>query len=115
MATPFPVVSIMYFLVSSPPKTFCAVSPAFSATSVKFAMGTGVGTAALGCCADRGISIACHPAQTKAHVRMVRKTEEVENPMSPDLMLGVALAGGQASAAHGRDSELLLDLCLYHA
>src|SRR5215469_9124383 len=39
MATPLPVVSMMYFLVSIPPKMFCAVSPAFSASSVKFAIG----------------------------------------------------------------------------
>src|SRR5712692_2850039 len=38
MATPVPVVSMMYFLVSTPPNTFTAVSPAFWAISVKFAM-----------------------------------------------------------------------------
>src|SRR6266487_4473062 len=41
MATPVPVVSTMYFLVSIPPKTFIIVSPAFSAISVKSAMGEG--------------------------------------------------------------------------
>jgi len=39
MATPVPVVSMMYFLVSRPPKTLVAVSPAFSAMSVKCASG----------------------------------------------------------------------------
>jgi len=38
MATPVPVVSMMYFLVSTPPNMFTAVSPAFSAMSMKFAM-----------------------------------------------------------------------------
>src|SRR6266851_1255443 len=38
MATPVPVVSIMYFLVSLPPKMFSIVSPAFSAMSVKSAI-----------------------------------------------------------------------------
>src|SRR6266481_1534806 len=38
MATPVPVVSMMYFFVSTPPKTFTAVSPAFSAISMKFAI-----------------------------------------------------------------------------
>src|ERR1700692_2786776 len=37
MATPVPVVSIIYFFVSTPPNTFTAVSPAFSAISLKFA------------------------------------------------------------------------------
>src|SRR6266481_5098662 len=35
MATPVPVVSMMYFLVSTPPNSFTAVSPAFSAMSMK--------------------------------------------------------------------------------
>src|SRR6266852_5590387 len=39
MATPVPVVSMMYFLVFSPPKTFIMVSPASLALSVKYAMG----------------------------------------------------------------------------
>src|SRR5713101_1376369 len=39
MATPVPVVSMMYFLVFSPPKTFIMVSPASFALSVKYAMG----------------------------------------------------------------------------
>ena len=34
-ATPVPVVSMMYFLVSTPPKTTGAVRPAFFAISVK--------------------------------------------------------------------------------
>src|SRR5271169_3863144 len=42
MATPVPVVSIMYFLVSTPPKTTGSVSPAFFAISVKWARGLGV-------------------------------------------------------------------------
>src|SRR5271157_6416448 len=37
MATPVPVVSMMYFLLSTPPKTFFMVSPAFSAMSTKLA------------------------------------------------------------------------------
>src|SRR5437763_16980606 len=39
MATPVPVVSMLYFLVSSPPKTVVAVRPAFWAMSVKCATG----------------------------------------------------------------------------
>src|SRR5260370_1839116 len=39
MATPVPVVSMMYFLVFSPPKTFIMVRPASLALSVKYAMG----------------------------------------------------------------------------
>src|SRR5215469_4773231 len=39
MATPVPVVSMMYFLVSTPPNTVTAVNPAFSAISTKFAIG----------------------------------------------------------------------------
>jgi len=35
MAAPVPVVSMMYFFVSLPPKTMGAVRPAFWATSVK--------------------------------------------------------------------------------
>ena len=38
MATPVPVVSMMYFLVSMPPKISCIVRPDFSATSVKLAI-----------------------------------------------------------------------------
>src|ERR1700745_2091329 len=38
IATPVPVVSMMYFLVSLPPKMFIAVKPAFAARSVKFAI-----------------------------------------------------------------------------
>src|SRR5436305_2860228 len=39
MATPVPVVSMMYFLVVTPPKTLVMVRPAFAAMSVKKAMG----------------------------------------------------------------------------
>src|SRR5256885_241309 len=39
MATPVPVVSMMYFFVFTPPKTFFMCSPAFSAMSTKFAIG----------------------------------------------------------------------------
>src|SRR6266704_2810846 len=39
MATPVPVVSIMYFFVFSPPKTTGVVRPAFCATSVKCTIG----------------------------------------------------------------------------
>ena len=53
MATPVPVVSMMYFLVSIPPKTFTAVSPAFSAMSLKFAM---LGLGAL-FCVGAGVSV----------------------------------------------------------
>src|SRR5207245_754321 len=38
MATPVPVVSMMYFFVSLPPKTFSIVSPDFPAMSVKLAI-----------------------------------------------------------------------------
>src|SRR6266436_3665237 len=41
MATPVPVVSMMYFLVSTPPKTFIMVRPASFAMSVKYARGFG--------------------------------------------------------------------------
>src|SRR5579859_2512751 len=39
MATPVPVVSMMYFLVLTPPKTTGEARPAFSAISVKCARG----------------------------------------------------------------------------
>src|SRR5262249_25532769 len=39
MATPVPVVSIIYFFVSVPPKTFIIVRPAVLATSLKYARG----------------------------------------------------------------------------
>jgi hypothetical protein len=39
MATPVPVVSMMYFFVVSPPKITGALSPAFCAKSVKCAIG----------------------------------------------------------------------------
>src|ERR1700730_2012520 len=39
MATPVPVVSMMYFLVVSPPKTFIMVRPASLAVSIKYARG----------------------------------------------------------------------------
>src|SRR5271167_4798270 len=42
MATPVPVVSIMYFFESIPPNTLRIVSPAFSAISTKLAAGSGV-------------------------------------------------------------------------
>src|SRR5271168_555467 len=42
MATPVPVVSMMYFLVFTPPKTTGAVRPAFLATSEKWASGLGL-------------------------------------------------------------------------
>src|SRR5579884_3854539 len=49
MATPVPVVSMMYFLVSMPPKMLDAVNPAFSAMSVKWAT-EGAFVAATGVC-----------------------------------------------------------------
>src|SRR5258708_3254593 len=39
MATPVPVVSMMYFFVFSPPKTFIIVRPASFALSAKYARG----------------------------------------------------------------------------
>src|SRR5215831_14236864 len=39
MATPVPVVSMMYFFESTPPKTFLIVRPALAASSVNKAMG----------------------------------------------------------------------------
>src|SRR5215467_10795270 len=50
MVTPVPVVSMMYFLVSTPPKTFFIVRPAFSAMSTKLAADLGDEIAAA-CCA----------------------------------------------------------------
>src|SRR5438445_5994299 len=44
--------SIMYFFVSSPPKIFCAVNPAFSAMSVKVAMAGAGAASGLACCAN---------------------------------------------------------------
>src|SRR5882672_9783012 len=41
MATPVPVVSMMYFLVVSPPNTLVMVRPDFAATSRKSTTGTG--------------------------------------------------------------------------
>src|SRR5882762_1870994 len=41
MATPVPVVSMMYFLVSTPPKTSIIVRPASFAMSIKYARGLG--------------------------------------------------------------------------
>src|SRR5258707_10085609 len=54
MATPVPVVSMMYFLVVTPPKTLRMVSPAFAAMSVNQAMGfplagAGAGAGGWGC------------------------------------------------------------------
>ena len=39
---------MMYFFVSTPPKMFCMVSPAFSATSVKLATGLAASLRLLG-------------------------------------------------------------------
>src|SRR5690349_3985899 len=55
MATPVPVVSMMYFFVSAPPKTFVAVSPALSATSMKFARGGVSATFRGASCEKRGL------------------------------------------------------------
>src|SRR5579864_6252345 len=55
MATPVPVVSIMYFFDLFPPKTLVNVSPAFSAISTKLTAGCGVGAADLDCCAQTAI------------------------------------------------------------
>src|SRR2546426_1072196 len=43
MATPVPVVSMMYFFVFTPPKTFFMCSPAFSAMSTNCAIGFAAG------------------------------------------------------------------------
>jgi hypothetical protein len=53
MATPVPVVSMMYFLLSTPPKISDIVSPAFSAISTKLAIrcfGEGAGFSRRHCC-----------------------------------------------------------------
>src|ERR1700722_911460 len=77
MATPVPVVSIMYFLVSTPPNTFTAVSPAFSAMSLKFASPEltalfAAGTCREGCVADCECAItltnAATPDGKKTHI-----------------------------------------------
>src|SRR5208337_4581710 len=53
MATPVPVVSMMYFLLSRPPKISDIVSPAFSAMSTKLAMGCVAGDVGFAaCCAN---------------------------------------------------------------
>src|SRR5579864_2074766 len=44
MATPVPVVSIMYFLVSTPPNIIGSARPAFLAMSVKCARGLFLGS-----------------------------------------------------------------------
>src|SRR5580704_14176422 len=61
MAMPVPVVSMMYFLVSTPPKTFVIVSPAFSPISVKLAMGVFAPSKAAGSHAARAKA----PASTR--------------------------------------------------
>src|SRR5215469_500333 len=53
MATPVPVVSMMYFLVSLPPKTFIMVRPDFSATSMKLARGAESWDVVLDCEGER--------------------------------------------------------------
>src|SRR6516225_8511623 len=49
MATPVPVVSMMYLFVSIPPKTFFIVRPALAASSVKYATGFGGAVGARSC------------------------------------------------------------------
>src|SRR3974390_3515314 len=57
MATPVPVVSMMYFLLSTPPKISDMVSPAFSATSTKLAIGCGpLGAGFAVCCANKALA-----------------------------------------------------------
>src|SRR5262249_53776876 len=58
MATPVPVVSMMYFFVSTPPKTVTALSPTLSAMSTKFAICGGV----LGGCRVAGSCAGTRPA-----------------------------------------------------
>src|ERR1700693_4291744 len=79
MATPVPVVSMMYFLVSTPPNTFTAVSPAFSAMSLKFASpGLSALFAAGACCETCAGDCECAitlnnatmPSRKKTHVHI---------------------------------------------
>ena len=67
---------MMYFLVSIPPKTFGAVRPAFSATSVKFAIGAAEAAADFVCCADEVVAANMHPIVV-AHAIAARKEEEI--------------------------------------
>jgi len=53
IATPVPVVSMMYFFVETPPKVFVMVSPAFFAISTKWASGLGACS-----CRDSATSVA---------------------------------------------------------
>ena len=57
MATPVPVVSMMYFLLSTPPKISDIVSPAFSAISTKLAIGCfGEGAGLAAGCANKAFA-----------------------------------------------------------
>src|SRR5271165_38771 len=61
MATPVPVVSMMYFLLSTPPKISAIVSPALSAMSTKLAIGCAGWVACFvacceGVCANKGFA-----------------------------------------------------------
>ena len=63
---------MMYFLVSRPPKIFGAVSPAFSATSVKLA--TGAGGGAFARCAERTVTTK-NDAQKKNRMMRAKKLD----------------------------------------
>lgn len=73
---------------------FCAVSPAFSAMSVKFTMAGGAGAEDFACCAERR---GANP-QASEQAMMVRNNEEIGNSMSPvDVRGGIGLG----SSKHG--------------
>jgi hypothetical protein len=73
----------MYFLVSTPPNTFTAVSPAFSAMSLKFACPEvtalfAAGTCCEGCAADCEcaitLNIAATPNRKQPHIHILART-----------------------------------------
>src|SRR5579863_6163703 len=92
MATPVPVVSMMYFLVSTPPKMFCAVRPAFAAMSTKVAMGAGGGAGFDGCAQSEAASSRDAQARARRN-RVFGDGEEIGRRRGTGSMVGAALAG----------------------
>src|SRR5713101_1263102 len=93
---------MMYFLVSTPPKTFCAVRPAFSAMSVKVAIGAGGGAGGFACCADSEGARNNKQPQTRVR-KMGSIREKEETRMGPVRCYGRAGQGSSGAQSYYRN------------